>query len=396
MAKEREAAKVRAEDLVEEGAAFVALGGLDPKPSVETVDVVVIGAGQAGLSVGYHLAKRGVRFVILDANERVGDQWRRRWDSLRLFTPARYDGLAGMPFPAPPSSFPTKDQMADYLEAYAAKFDLPIRSGTRVDRLYKRGDRYVVRAGRHEIEAGHVVVAMANFQKRRVPAFAADLRPDIVQIHSSEYKNPDQLREGGVLVVGAGNSGAEIAMDLSGGHSVWLAGRDTGEVPFKINGLAARLVLWRIIFRVLFHRLLTIRTPMGRRMRMKTLSHGAPLIRQKQSDLRAAGIERAPRIAGVRDGLPLLDDGRVLDVTNVVWCTGFHPGFSWIDLPLSFEENGAPKNEGGLVEGEPGLYFVGLHFLYAFSSVMIHGVGSDAARIAKTIASRMRAAPKAA
>jgi putative flavoprotein involved in K+ transport len=381
-----------AEHLVEEGAAFLALGGLDARPATESVDVVVIGAGQAGLSVGYYLAKRGIRFVILDASERVGDTWRRRWDSLRLFTPARYDGLAGMPFPAPPTSFPTKDQMADYLEAYAAHFKLPVRNGMKVDRVGKRGDRYVVVAGRHEFEADHVVVAMANFQKRRVPAFAAELRPDIVQLHSSEYKNPAQLKGGAVLIAGAGNSGSEIAMELSRAHRVWMSGRDTGYVPFKINGLLARLLLWRIIFRIVFHRLLTIRTPMGRRARPKALAHGAPLIRVRPNDLLAAGVERVPRIAGVQDGLPLLDDGRVLDVKNVVWCTGFHPGFSWIDLPIEFEDNGAPRQWGGLVEGEPGLYFVGLHFLYAFSSVMIHGVGSDAARIVKTIATRMRRA----
>jgi putative flavoprotein involved in K+ transport len=179
-------------------------------------------------------------------------------------------------------------------------------------------------------------------------------------------------------------------MELSRTHSVWMAGRDTGHVPFRLDSFFARLLLLRIVFRIVFHRLLTIRTPMGRKVRPKALAHGGPLIRVKPNDLIAAGVERLPRIAGVRDGLPLLDDGRVLDVANVVWCTGFHPGFSWIDLPITFEDSGAPRHEGGLVEGEPGLYFVGLHFLYAFSSVMIHGVGSDAARIVKTIAARMR------
>jgi putative flavoprotein involved in K+ transport len=380
------------EPLVEEGAAFMALGGLDAEPAVESVDVVVIGAGQAGLSVGYHLAKRGYRFVILDASERVGDSWRKRWDSLRLFTPARYDGLVGMPFPAPPRSFPTKDQMADYLEAYSVHFRLPVRNGMRVERLWKRGGRYVVRAGGREFEARHVVVAMANFQRPKVPTFATELRSDIVQLHSSEYKNPAQLREGGVLIAGAGNSGSEIAMELSRKHAIWMSGRDTGHVPFRLDGFFAQLVLVRFMFRVIFHRVLTIRTPMGRKARPKALSHGGPLIRVQPADLFAAGVERVPRIAGVRDGLPVLDDGRVLDVTNVVWCTGFHPGFSWIELPIAFEESGAPRHEGGLVEGQPGLYFVGLHFLYAFSSVMIHGVGSDAARIVKTIAAREREA----
>ncbi len=390
--------KNREEQLIEEGAAALALAGIDghglvrAAPRRESLDVVVIGAGQAGLSVGYYLAQRGLRFVILDACQRIGDTWRNRWDSLRLFTPARYDGIAGMPFPAPANSFPTKDEMADYLEAYAARFHLPVRSGVRVEGLTKRGDRYVVKAGQLEFEAEQVVVAMANYQKGRAPAFARELRPDIVQLHSSEYRNPSQLADGGVLIVGAGNSGAEIALELARTHTVWMSGRDTGQVPFRINGFAARLFLVTLVLRFVFHRVLTVRTPIGRKVRPKVLHVGGPLIRVKAKDLRKAGVQRAPRVAGVRDGLPLLDDGRVLDVANVIWCTGFHPNFSWIDLPI-FGSDGIPHHEQGVVEGEPGLYFVGLHFLYAFSSVMIHGVGRDAARIVKTIAkTRLRMA----
>jgi putative flavoprotein involved in K+ transport len=356
-------------------------------------DVIVIGAGQAGLSVGYHLARRGldlVDFVILDAGARVGDSWRKRWDSLRLFTPARFDGLDGMRFPAPPSSFPTKDQMADYLEAYAARFRLPVRTEVRVERLWREDGRYFVRAGALELEAEHVVVAMATYQQGRVPAFAGELDPGIVQLHSLEYRSPAQLADGGVLVVGAGNSGAEVAIEaVRRGHRTWLAGRDVGEAPFRIDGLAARTVLSRLLLRVVFHRLLTVRTPMGRRARPKFTEHGTRLIRTRASDLAAAGVERVPRVAGVRDGRPVLDDGRVLDAATVVWCTGFHPGFSWIDLPV-LDERGDPRHEEGIVPGEPGLYFVGLHFLYAVSSTMIHGVGRDAARVAAVVAARLR------
>jgi putative flavoprotein involved in K+ transport len=353
----------------------------------ERFEVVVIGAGQAGLSVGYHLAKRGLSFVVLDANARVGDSWRQRWDSLRLFTPARYDGLDGMPFPAPPHSFPTKDEMGDYLESYAKHFALPVRSGAKVDSLSRQGDRYVITAGDRRFEAAHVVVAMATYQTRRVPAFAKELDPAIVQIHSSDYRGPAQLREGGVLLVGAGNSGAEIALEVSRGHRTWMAGRNTGYVPFRIDGPVARKFLVPFVLRFLFHRVLTIRTPMGRKARPTVISQGGPLIRAKPADLLAAGVERVPRVTGIRDGKPLLQDGRVLDVTNVIWCTGFHPGFSWIQLPI-LDETGEPKHDGGIVPGEPGLYFVGLHFLYAFSSTMIHGVGRDAERIVDVIATR--------
>jgi len=354
----------------------------------ERFDVVVVGGGQAGLSVGYFLARRGLCFVILDASARIGDPWRRRWDSLRLFTPARYDGLAGMPFPAPPTSFPTKDQMADYLESYAARFELPVRSGTKVERISKHGDRYLVRTDRGELEAAHVVVAMASFQKRRVPSFASELRPGIVQVHSSDYRNPSQLGDGAVLVAGAGNSGAELALELAkNGRETFLSGRDTGHVPFRIEGFWGRNVLARIVLRFLFHYVLTIETPIGRKARPAVMAKGGPLIRVKPKDLRVAGVSRVPRIAGVKDGLPVLEDGRVLDVQNVLWCTGFSPGFDWIDLPI-FDDAREPLHEGGVVPSEPGFYFVGLHFLYSMSSTMVHGVARDAERIASVIAAR--------
>jgi putative flavoprotein involved in K+ transport len=348
----------------------------------------VVGGGQAGLSVGYYLAQRGLPFVILDANPRIGDSWRNRWDSLRLFTPARYDGLAGMPFPARAHAFPSKDEMADYLEAYAARFELPVRSGVRVDGLSRRGSRFLVTAGDQAFEADNVVVAMSNYQQPVVPAFASQLNPGIVQLHSREYRTPSQLQAGGVLVVGAGNSGADVAMEVAKGHPTWMSGRDVGHIPFRIEGLAARLFLVKFVLRFLFHRVLTVGTPLGRQVRPKVLSHGGPLIRIKPRDLAAAGVIRVPRTTGVRDGLPVLEDGRILDVTNVVWCTGFQPGFSWIDLPVLGAGADEPTHERGLVPREPGLYFVGLAFLYSLSSIMIHGVGRDAERIAAAIAFR--------
>ena len=356
----------------------------------ERVNTIVIGAGQAGLSVGYHLKQRGVPFVILDAADRVGDQWRRRWDSLRLFTPARFAGLDGMAFPAPPHYFPTKDEMADFLERYAGTFQLPVRSRMRVERVSRHGDGFLVVAGDRRFEAQNVIVAMANYQRPRVPPFAAELKAGIVQLHSFEYRNPSQLREGGVLVVGAGNSGAEIALEAARTHPTWMSGRDVGHVPFRIDGLAARLFLLRLVLRVIFHRILTVRTPMGRALRPKVLHAGGPLVRTKPKDLSAAGVTRVPRVVGIRNGLPLLDDGQVLDVANVVWCTGFFPGFSWLDLPV-FGANGEPRHASGIVASHPGLYFVGLHFLHAFSSPMIHGVGRDAERIATHVAARSAA-----
>jgi putative flavoprotein involved in K+ transport len=375
--------------LVEEGAAFEAISERTPAlAGREQLDVVVIGGGQAGLSVGYHLKKRGLRFVILDGSARIGDTWRKRWDSLRLFTPAWLDSLDGLPFPAPRDYFPTKDEMGDYLELYAKHFELPVESGVRVESVTRKNDVYRVTTKDRVYEAAHVVVAMANYQRPKVPGFAKELRSDIVQIHSAAYKNPSALRDGPVLIAGAGNSGAEIAKELAkSGHHVIVAGRGTGEAPFRIDSFWARLILWRLLLRVFFHRVMTVRTPMGRKMRAKTLGHGGPLIRVKAADLLALGVERSPRIAGVRDGLPVLDDGRVLDVANVVWCTGFERGFDFVKLPI-FEESGEPRHDAGVVTEEPGFYFVGAHFLYAMSSTMVHGVGRDAARIAGVIEKR--------
>ena len=405
--------KARAGTLLEQGAAFMQLEASvlqaadsqassgqassgdekRPAPREEHFDVVVIGAGQSGLSVGYHLARKGMKFVILEARERVGDAWRSRWDSLRLFTPARYDGLAGMPFPADRYAFPTKDEMADYLEAYARGFSLPVRTGVKVDEVTRIDGRYVVTAGRTRYSTDHVVIASASYQKPKIPDFATLLDPSILQFHSSAYKNPAQLNPGSVLLVGAGNSGAEIAMDVAPKHQTWLAGRHPGNIPVAYNGYFAMRLVLPVVFRLVFHRLLTVDTPMGRKAKPGQLSHGLPLIRVKPRDLDEAGVRRVSRVAGVRDGKPLLDDGRTLDVTNVIWCTGFRAGLDLIKLPI-FDDNGRVKQYRGAVEGEPGLYVCGLHFQHSPSSTMIHGAARDAGYVADKIGERMRMAAR--
>jgi putative flavoprotein involved in K+ transport len=356
-----------------------------PAAGRERFETVIIGGGQAGLSVGYHLAKRNRSFVILDANERIGDSWRKRWDSLRVFTPARVDGLAGWPFPASPWSFPTKDEIGDYLETYAKRFDLPVRTGVRAAGVSRDENHYVVACGNQRIEADNVVVASGACQDRRVPAFASELDPSIVQMHSSEYLGPSQLQEGGVLVVGVGNSGAEIGIEVSRTHPTWLAGKEHGHIPVRHGSVPFRFVFPVVGF-INYH-VLTTGTPIGRKVRPKFIAGGAPLIRVRQKDIAAAGIERVGRVVGVRDGWPLLEEDRVLDVANVIWCTGFHPDFSWINLPV-FDEAGNPAHVRGVVASEPGLYFVGLLFLYSAGSDVLPGVGRDAEFIAKHIASR--------
>jgi len=340
------------------------------------LDAIVIGGGQAGLATGYHLASRGVQFVILDANERVGDSWRRRWDSLRVFTPAKYDGLPGMRFPAPSHHFPTKDEVADFLEAYARAKSLPVRTGVHVDRLRRTDAGYVAESGPDTYEAPQVVVAAGAYHEPNVPDFAGGLRDDILQLHSSEYRTPAQLQPGPVLAVGASNSGGEIAMDVAGKHETWLSGRDTGALPFEVDSGIARIVDTGIWFA--FNHVLTLRTPMGRRARPFVQRHGTPLERARPKHLAAAGVRRVTaRTTGVRDGLPMLDDGQVLDVRNVVWATGFRHALPWISFPVNGPD-GWPLHERGVSSLAPGLYFVGLPFLYAVASALIGGVGRDA------------------
>jgi putative flavoprotein involved in K+ transport len=354
--------------------------------STFSYDAIVIGGGQAGLAAGYYLKQQERDFIILDANERIGDSWRKRWDSLRLFTPAWHNGLPGMPFPAPARSCPTKDEMADYLEAYAAQFALPVRTGVRVTRVSKEGDGFILVSGNQRFEADNVVVAMSNYQVPKAPTFAGELDPAIVQLHSGQYRSPSQLRDGDVLVVGAGNSGAEIALEVANGHRTWLAGNSTGHVPFRIEGLFGRYVGVPLVM-FAFRHLLSLNTPIGRKLRPKMRHHGGPLVRTKPGDLASAGVERVPRVAGIRDGLPMLEDGRALEVANVIWFTDFGPDFSWIALP-AFQEDGYPREERGVVPSVPGLFFVGLAFQRAASSSLVGGVGRDAEYIARQLAAR--------
>jgi putative flavoprotein involved in K+ transport len=358
------------------------MAGQDGREDVETL---VIGGGQAGLAMGYQLSRHDLPYKIVDANKRVGDAWRNRWDSLRLFTPNRLNRLPGMPFPGYHWGFPSKNEMADYLESYARKFDLRVETGVRVQSLTREGLRFVATSGDRRFEADNVVVAMSSWQRPRVPDYASELDPRIVQLHVAEYKNPGQLQEGDVLVVGAGNSGAEVAIEVARTHKVLLSGAGTGAIPFRPESVVAR-VLMPFIGRVIFHRVLTTSTPIGRKVRPKWISTGEPLIRVKPKDLATFGVERVPRVTGVQGGLPQLEDGRSVDVANVVWCTGFHPGFSWIDLPVLGPQE--PLHHRGIVESEPGLYFIGLKFLHSVSSEQIQGVGRDANRIAQKIAAQ--------
>jgi putative flavoprotein involved in K+ transport len=356
----------------------------------ERIETIVIGGGQAGLAVGYQLARRGRPFLILDATARTGDAWRQRWDSLVLFTPARYNALPGMPFPAPSAAFVTKDQMADYLEHYARRFDLPIRHETCVTRLTRRGQGFAVHTATTIFEADNVVVAMASYQKPRMPAFARALDARIVQLHASQYKNPAQLAPGSVLVVGLGNSGADIGLELARTHRTYLSGVETATIPFRIESFFGKRLGVHLV-RFLGQYVLRDNNPIGRKAKASLLKKAAPLVRVKPYDLVEAGVERVGRVTGIEDGRPQVADGASLDVDNVVWCTGYRPGFEWIELPIFDRETVYPRHERGVAVDQPGLYFVGLHFLHAATSATVTGVGRDAKYVARAVATRTRA-----
>lgn len=349
----------------------------------EHFDTVVIGGGQAGLAMGYHLSRLKRPFVILDENARTGDSWRTRWDSLRLFTPARYDALPGSRYPAPPWSYPSRGEFADYLSSYAERFALPVRNNVRVTSLSHNGQNYVIDTGSGlQFGADNVVVAAGWDRKPKVPAFAQHLSPDILQFTAATYRNPKDLAPGPVLVVGAGNSGADIALELAAGRTTYLSGRHPGEIPWPIDAVAARPLTLAVFFA--FSHILTLNTPMGRKARPQILAHSGPLVRVKNRNLVRAGVERVPRTEGVKDGRPLLADGRTLEVANVIWCTGFRPALEWIRLPV-FGPDGEPEQDRGVARAQAGLYFLGAIFQQSLASSMVHGVGTDAAFIARHI-----------
>jgi putative flavoprotein involved in K+ transport len=356
----------------------------------EKIETVIIGAGQTGLSLGYHLAQQDRPFVILEAGERVGDVWRKRFDSLRLYSPARYDGLPGLAFPADQWHFPTKDEVGDYLEEYARRFELPVVTGTSVQSLSKDGDRYLIECDGRRLAARNVVVASGGFTTPITPDLAHELDPGITQLHSNDYRNPSQLQDGPVLVVGAAHSGSDIALEVSREHRTTLAGPVRGEVPFRIDGRPFRVIVRGLWF--IANHVLTMRTPLGRKMRELVRGEGGPLLRVKRADLDEAGVERTEeKVTGVEDGKPVLADGRIVDVANVIWCTGFNKDISWIQIPVAGED-GWPEQERGVVPSSPGLYFLGLPVQFAFASMLVGGAGRDAKYVANHIGAAVRAA----
>jgi putative flavoprotein involved in K+ transport len=346
-----------------------------PAERPEHVEVLVVGAGQAGLAVGWHLREQGIRsFLLLDAGPEVGHVWRSRWDSLRLFTPAEYDGLPGMAFPAPAGTYPTKDEVADYLRGYAAVFELPVRLNTRVTRLRKSGDTFVAETSTGTVTAGQVVIATGPFQTPVIPRLARGLAPDVVQVHSADYRNPDQLPDGPVLVVGAGNSGLQIACELASAGSRPVTVAVGTRPPMLPQRFLGRDLFWWLTRLGLITR--TADSRLARRMRTK----GDLVIGTRWRDLARRGIQVRPRLDDLDLTTAMFADGSVSEVAAIVWATGFRTDYSWLDIPGAVVDD-TVANERGITR-VPGLSIVGLPWLHTRGSALLGFVKDDAAWLA--------------
>ena len=356
-------------------------------PGGQPLDAIVVGGSQAGLAMAWHLARQGLRFAVLEAGPEIGHVWRSRWDSLTLFTPAQYDALPGMQFPAPADTYPTKDPVADYLQAYAAAFDLPVRVNARVTSLSRTAEGFEARTDDQVFRARQVVVATGPFQVPFVPPAAQRLDESVTQLHSAGYRNPQALPAGPALVVGGGNSGFQIAEELAA------AGREVSlsiatKAPMLPQRLAGKDLFWWLTRLRLMR--VTTGSPLGGRL------SGRPdfVIGSSRRRLAAAGVRFRPGVAGAERRTVRFTDGTTLSAGTVIWATGYRCDYSWIDIP-GVARDGKVVHQRGVTD-VPGLYFVGLTWQHTRGSALLGFVGDDAAYLAGRIAAYRRAADAAA
>jgi putative flavoprotein involved in K+ transport len=352
----------------------------------EVLDVVVVGGSQAGLAMAWHLQRQGLRFVVLEAGPEVGHVWRNRWDSLKLFTPSQYDALPGMPFPGPADTYPTKDPVADYLQAYVTAFDLPVRVNARVTELRRLDDAsFEVRTADAAFRARQVVVATGPFQVPFVPPMAGKLDPAVTQLHSADYRNPHALPEGPVLVVGGGNSGFQIAEELAATRQVDLS--IATRYPMLPQRFLGRDLFWWLTRLGLLR--VTVTSQPGQRMSRRDFVIGT-----NRRRLQRAGVRFRPRLVDADGRTVRFADHRLLeDVGVVVWATGYHSDYGWIQIPGVVREGHVVHRRG--VTEVPGLYFLGLSWQHTRGSALLGFVNDDAAYLADHVATRHRAAVSA-
>jgi putative flavoprotein involved in K+ transport len=349
---------------------------LSNERSREHFDVVVVGGGQAGLAMGYFLGRQGRRFVILEAADAVGAAWRSRWDSLVLFTPRRYSALPELAFAGDPDGYPTRDEVIAYLEQYAVSFELPIELNSAVRSLTAKDGMFVVALDDRQIEADQVVVATGPFQVPLVPGVASQLAPEVFQTHSTGYMRPSDVPQGNVLVVGGGNTGYQLAKELSSTHGVTLAvGSRQKPLPQRVLG---RDLFWWLTKTGLIKK--TVDSRIGRR-----LQHSDTLIGSSPPELRKRyGIDMKPRVVGASGRVISFGDGSQLEVDAVIWATGYRSDYAWIEPPVLVADGRVQHRRG--VTDVGGLYFLGLSWQHTRGSALIGWVEDDAEFIAEQIA----------
>src|SRR5918912_780022 len=344
--------------------------------SREHYDVVVVGGGQAGLAIGYFLAREGRRFVILERADQIAPAWRERWDSLTLFTPRRYSSLPRLPFPGGPDGYPTRDEVIAYLERYAEAFELPIELNSEVRRIAAREGGFILELDGGTITADQVVVATGPFHTPYVPKLADRLASDVFQTHATGYRRPDGVPPGIVVVVGGGNTGFQIAKELSATHKVVLS-VGSRQTPLPQRLLGRDLFWWLTKARILDK---TVESRLGRKLSTRdTLIGSSP-----REMSRRYGVELKPRLVDANGRTVRFEDGSELDAGEIIWATGYRPDYSWIKVPI-FDENGRLRHRRG-VTGVAGLYFLGLTWQHTRGSALIGFIKDDAEFIAEKIA----------
>jgi putative flavoprotein involved in K+ transport len=350
------------------------------------LDAVVIGASQAGLAMAWHLAQQGLQFVVLEASSEIGHTWRSRWDSLTLFTPAQYDALPGMAFPAPADTYPAKDQVVGYLQAYAAAFDLPVRLNARVTDLARTQEGFEARTDSDALRARRVVVATGPFQVPFTPPAARGLDASVTQLHSAGYRNPQSLPPGPVLVVGGGNSGFQIAEELAtAGRQVDLS--IATKQPVLPQRLAGKDLFWWLTHLGLMR--VPTESRLGRRMSSRDF-----IIGSSRRQLQKKGVRFRPRLTDAGGRSVRFADGSTLDADVVIWATGYRPDYSWIHIP-GVAHDGQVTHRRGVTQAL-GLYFLGLTWQHTRGSALLGFVNDDATDLASRIAAHRRATDDAA
>lgn len=340
---------------------------------MQTFDTIIIGAGQAGLSMGYILREQGKDFIILETHSSIGTSWQERYDSLTLFTPRRYSSLPGLPFPGAPEGFPTRDETVTYLRTYATSFSLPIHTQTQVTRLTKEQHLFLLETTQGPYQARNVIVATGPFQKPHIPAFATNLAQSVFQVHAADYRKPSQLPEGPLLIVGAGNSGAQIAVECARNRTVYLAtAHRLRLLPLRLFG---RSIFW------FAERLGLIEartnTPAGRLMKARQ----DPIFEPALSPLLRSGrVIKKPRAIGAQEDTISFADGTTITVSGVIWATGYISDYQWINIPEALDPNGQPVHHLGQ-SPISGLMYLGLAFQTSRGSALLGWVGKDAQQL---------------